>query len=54
MVEAVEGILKSIETDSRRNLEGQLDLFGVGVCCAECSRKRWNAASNSPRHKGGM
>ena len=34
--------------------EGQLDLFGTGVCCAECSRKRWNAASNSPRHKGGM
>ena len=34
--------------------EGQLDLFGVGVCCTECSRKRWNAASNSPRHKGGM
>ena len=29
MVEAVEGILKSIETDSRRNLEGQLDLFSV-------------------------
>ena len=34
--------------------EGQLDLFGTGVCCAECSRNRWNAASNSPRHKGGM
>ena len=29
MVEAVEGILKSIETDSRRNLDGQLDLFSV-------------------------
>ena len=28
-VEAVEGILKSIETDSRRNLDGQLDLFSV-------------------------
>ena len=28
-VEAVEGILKSIETDSRRNLDGQLDLFAV-------------------------
>lgn len=28
-VDAVEGILKSIETDSRRNLEGQLDLFSV-------------------------
>ncbi len=28
-VEAVEAILKSIETDSRRNLEGQLDLFSV-------------------------
>lgn len=28
-IEAVEGILKSIETDSRRNLEGQLDLFSV-------------------------
>ena len=29
LVEAVEGILKSIETDSRRNLDGQLDLFSV-------------------------
>ena len=28
-VEAVEGILKSIETDTRRNLDGQLDLFSV-------------------------
>lgn len=28
-VDAVEGILKSIETDSRRNLDGQLDLFSV-------------------------
>ena len=28
-VEAVEGILKSIETDSRRNLDGQLDLFSA-------------------------
>lgn len=28
-MEAVEGILKSIETDSRRNLDGQLDLFSV-------------------------
>ena len=29
LVEAVEGILKSIETDTRRNLDGQLDLFSV-------------------------
>lgn len=29
MVEAVEGILKSIETDTRKNLSGQLDLFGM-------------------------
>ncbi len=29
MVEAVEGILKSIEGDSRRNLDGQLDLFSA-------------------------
>ena len=28
-MEAVEGILKSIETDARRNLDGQLDLFSV-------------------------
>ena len=28
-VEAVEGILKSVENDARRNLEGQLDLFAV-------------------------
>ncbi len=33
--------------------EGQLDLFGVSVCCTECSRKRWNAANNT-KHKGGM
>ena len=28
-VEAVEGILKSVENDARRNLDGQLDLFAV-------------------------
>ena len=28
MLQSIEGILKSVETDSRRNLEGQLDLFG--------------------------
>lgn len=28
MLGSIEGILKSVETDSRRNLEGQLDLFG--------------------------
>ncbi len=28
MLQSIEGILKSIETDSRRNLDGQLDLFG--------------------------
>ena len=35
LVEAVEGILKSIESDSRRNLEGQLDLFSVMSGTAE-------------------
>ena len=35
LVEAVEGILKSIESDSRRNLEGQLDLFSVMSGAAE-------------------
>ncbi len=29
LVEAVEGITKSVETDARRNLDGQLDLFSV-------------------------
>ena len=29
MVEAVEGILKSVEADARKNLDGQLDLFGA-------------------------
>ncbi len=33
--------------------DGQLDLFGVSVCCAECSCKRWNAASTA-KYKGGM
>ncbi len=29
MLDAVEGILKSIESDSRRNVEGQIDFFGA-------------------------
>ena len=29
MLECVEGILKSVETDMRRNLDGQMDLFGM-------------------------
>ena len=29
LLESVEGILKSVENDARRNLEGQLDLFGM-------------------------
>ena len=29
MLECVEGILKSVETDMRQNLEGQMDLFGM-------------------------
>lgn len=29
LVEAVDGIIKSVESDARRNLEGQLDLFSV-------------------------
>ncbi len=24
--------------------DGQLDLYGVAVCCAECSRKHWKEA----------
>ena len=24
--------------------DGQLDLYGLGVCCPECSRARWKAA----------
>lgn len=27
-LEALEGILKSVENDARRNLDGQMDLFG--------------------------
>ena len=30
MLESVEGILKSVETDARQNLDGQMDLFGMG------------------------
>ena len=29
MLQGLEGMLKSVENDARRNLEGQLDLFGV-------------------------
>ena len=29
MIQSVEGILKSVETDARQNLEGQLDLFSA-------------------------
>lgn len=29
MLESVEGILKSVETDARQNLDGQMDLFGL-------------------------
>ena len=29
LVEAVDGIVKSVESDARRNLEGQIDLFSV-------------------------
>mgnify|MGYP002231265193 FL=1 len=29
LVEAVDGIIKSVESDSRRNLDGQLDLFSL-------------------------
>lgn len=29
MIDSVEGILKSVETDARQNLEGQLDLFSA-------------------------
>lgn len=27
--------------------DGQLDLYGMGVCCPECSRTRWKAAHRS-------
>ena len=29
LVEATEGVLKSIESDSRKNLDGQIDLFSM-------------------------
>ena len=29
MIDSVEGVLKSVETDARQNLEGQMDLFGM-------------------------
>ena len=29
LVEAVDGIIKSVESDNKRNLDGQLDLFSV-------------------------
>ena len=29
MIDSAEGILKSVETDARQNLEGQMDLFGM-------------------------
>lgn len=35
MVEAAEGILKSIENDARRNLDGQIDLFSMMSGAAE-------------------
>ena len=31
LVEAVDGIIKSVESDSRRNLEGQLDLSLIHI-----------------------
>ena len=36
LVEAVDGIIKSVESDNKRNLDGQLDLFSV-----ERSERRW-------------
>lgn len=27
--------------------DGQIDLYGLGVCCPECSRARWKAAHRS-------
>ena len=29
MIDSAEGVLKSVETDARQNLEGQMDLFGM-------------------------
>ena len=29
MMDGVEGILKSVESEARRNLDGQIDLFGA-------------------------
>ncbi len=29
LVEAIDGIIKSVESDNKRNLDGQLDLFSV-------------------------
>lgn len=35
--------------------ENLFDLFEVGICCTECSRKRWNAANNGlTKRAGGM
>ena len=48
MVEAVEGILKSIETDSRRNLEGQLDLFSVMSRGSAAKTRRRTSTRSAP------
>ena len=45
-VEAVEGILKSVENDARRNLDGQLDLFAV-LAGGGGTRLGWISAAKS-------
>lgn len=34
----------AIDLNDVIDADGQLDLYGLGVCCPECSRARWKAA----------
>ena len=45
LVEATEGVLKSIESDSRKNLDGQIDLFSMmsGTMSMTVGRTAFNA-----------
>ncbi len=38
MVDGLEGILKSVENEARRNLDGQIDFFGAFGSTGECAR----------------
>lgn len=37
----------SVELNDVIDDDGQLDLYGLGICCPECSRARWKAAHRS-------